>query len=238
MASAFLHLHGDLTDFTSAPRTTAHFSGQPGLKDVIESIGVPHPEVDLVLVDGRPTPLQAPLHDGARVEVYPAGEGPPGLPRLLPPVPAVPRFVLDGHLGRLASLLRLLGFDTTYAREADDAALAAVSSGEDRVLLTRDLGLLKRSLVQRGAFVRSTQHLAQGREVVDRFRLHTGAQPFTRCLRCNGLLHPTSSTAGVPPRVLERHQRFLRCEGCGQLYWAGTHHDRMKGVVAQLLGQG
>lgn len=234
MSTAHLRLHGDLVDFGSA--TTARFTGHPAVKDVIESVGVPHPEVDLVLIDGEAAPLTAPLHDGAQIDVFPAREGPPGLTRLLPPLQAVPRFVLDGHLGRLASLLRMLGFDTLWERNPADPALAEVSAQEDRVLLTRDLGLLKRSVVRRGAFVRATQHLAQGREVVHRFELRGKEHPFTRCLRCNGFLHETPAAAAqVPPRVLERHDRFFSCAGCGQVYWAGTHHDRMRGVVAELL---
>jgi uncharacterized protein len=248
MSAAHLLLHGDLADFTRAAKgvltaeretasVTAQFSGAPAIKDVIESIGVPHPEVDLVLVDGRAASLEAPVHEGARLEVFPAGEGPPGHPRLLPPPQDVPRFVLDGHLGRLMSLLRMLGFDTTWERDPTDESLAEVSSREDRTLLTRDIGLLKRGLVHRGAFIRSTQYLAQGREVLERFRLRGKEKPFSRCLNCNGALREAPEAASrVPPRVRERHDHFLVCEDCDRIYWAGTHHERMKGVIADLLG--
>lgn len=240
MSTAHLRLHGDLADFTRAVTATAHFTGQPALKDVIESVGVPHPEVDLVLLEGVPVTLGATVPDGARLEVFPAGAGPAGQPRLLPPRQAVSRFVLDGHLGRLASLLRMLGFDTHWERNPPDEVLAAQSAREDRVLLTRDHGLLKRSAVVRGAFVRSTHHLTQLKEVVERFHLGPEARPFTRCLGCNGLLREVARAEAaplVPPRVRERHDRFSRCEDCGQIYWAGTHHDRMKGVVATVLGE-
>lgn len=250
VGTAHLRLHGDLADFTRAAtgvmvapesaEVLARFTGRPALKDVIESAGVPHPEVDLVLVDGLSTALDAPLHDGARVEVFPRDLGPAAHPRLLPPLQERPRFVLDGHLGRLASLLRLLGFDTRWERDPTDRALAETSAGEDRVLLTRDLGLLKRSLVRRGAFVRSTQHLAQAREITDRFHLRAAARPFTRCLACNGTLReasPAEGAARAPPRVRERHDRFFCCDGCGRLYWAGTHHERMRGVIAGVLAE-
>ena len=248
VSTAHLRLHGDLADFTRASTgvletgrepasVTAHFSGAPALKDVIESIGVPHPEIDLVLVDGRAASLDAAMHEGAHLEVFPAGAGPPGHVRLLPPPQDVPRFVLDGHLGRLMSLLRMLGFDSTWERDPTDEALAEISAREDRTLLTRDLGLLKRSLVRRGAFVRSTLHLAQGREVVERFALRGKEKPFSRCLNCNGSLREAPDAATrVPPRVLERHDHFFVCQSCDRIYWAGTHHERMKDVIADLLG--
>lgn len=248
MSSARFRLHGDLADFTRALNgvrapagptvVTQSFSGSPSLKDVIEAVGVPHCEVDLVLVDGAPRPLEWALADGASVDVFPARAGPPGFARLLPSLQEAPRFVLDGHLGRLASILRMLGFDVLWEHDPADEALAETSAREDRVLLTRDLGLLKRGVVRRGAFVRSTQHLAQAREVVDRFELRAKARPFTRCIACNGVLREISAEEAaprVPPRVRERHSRFLACEACGGLYWPGSHHERMKGVVAELL---
>lgn len=248
MACATLRLHGDLTDFTRPANgvrparvesvvVTARFDGRPALKDVVEAAGVPHCEVDLVLSDGAPVTLDAAAEDGVTLDVFPAGEGPPG-PRLLPAPQEPPRFLLDGHLGRLASLLRMLGFDTAWERDADDALLAARSAGEDRTLLTRDLGLLKRGVVRRGAFVRATAPMVQAAEVVTRFHLRPRARPFTRCIRCNGALRSISAEeAGprVPPRVRELQRRYLECEACHRLYWPGTHHARMERVVAELL---
>lgn len=249
MPSATLRLHGDLTDFTRPANgerpahvepvvVTARFDGRPALKDVIEAVGVPHCEVDLVLADGAPLTLEMAARDGVTLDVFPAGEGPPGPARLLPAAQETPRFLLDGHLGRLASLLRLLGFDTAWERDADDAALAARSAAEDRTLLTRDLGLLKRGVVRRGAFVRATAPMRQAAEVLTRFHLRPRARPFTRCIRCNGALRDISAEAAgprVPPRVRELQRRYLECEACHRLFWPGTHHARMEGVVTELL---
>lgn len=249
MGTVTVRLHGDLTDFTRPangerparvePVTVrARFDGRPALKDVLESAGVPHCEVDLVLAGDEALTLEAPARDGATLDVFPAGEGPPGA-RLLPPLQQPARFLLDGHLGRLASLLRMLGFDTAWERDADDAVLAARSAAEDRTLLTRDLGLLKRGVVRRGAFVRATQPMAQAAEVVTRFRLRPQARPFTRCIRCNGVLRAISAEDAaprVPPRVRELQRRYLECSECHGLYWPGTHHARMERVVAELLG--
>jgi len=249
VSTATLRLHGDLTDFTrpangdrpAHPETvsvTARFDGRPALKDVVEAVGVPHCEVDLVLDGDEALTLATPARDGATLDLFPAGEGPPGA-RLLPPLQRPARFLLDGHLGRLASLLRMLGFDAAWERDADDAVLAARSAAEDRTLLTRDLGLLKRSAVRRGAFVRATQPLAQAAEVITRFQLRPQARPFTRCIRCNGVLRAISieeAAPRVPPRVRELQRRYFECGDCGGLYWPGTHHARMERVVAELIG--
>jgi uncharacterized protein len=234
MASASIVLHGDLRDFTS--QTTARFTGEPSIKDVIESIGVPHPEIDLVVLDGVAITLETKARDGITLELFPVREGPALQPRLIPH--GEPRFVLDGHLGKLARILRLLGFDTLWERNPPDEVLAEISAREDRVLLTRDLGCLKRGIVRRGAWVRATEQVLQGREIVKRFELEKVARPFTRCLSCNGALAEASAdeaSTAVPARVLEIHQRFLRCLACGHFYWAGTHQDRLQTLVDRVL---
>jgi uncharacterized protein with PIN domain len=234
MATATIALHGDLQFFTKL--RSARFTGEPSIKDVIESIGVPHPEIDLVVLDGAAITLEAKARDGITLELYPVREGPDLAPRLVPN--GEPRFVLDGHLGKLARILRLLGFDTWWDRNPPDELLAELSSREDRILLTRDLGCLKRGIVRRGAFVRSTEQVQQGREVVKRFELAGRARPFTRCLSCNGrLVEATAEEASalVPARVLERHQRFLRCAECRHFYWSGSHHDRLRVLMDRVL---
>lgn len=234
MATANIVLHGDLRDFSS--ESSARFTGEPSIKDVIESIGVPHPEIDLVVLDGASITLETKARDGMTLELFPVREGPDFQPRLIPP--GAPRFVLDGHLGKLARILRLLGFDTWWERNPADELLADLSSREDRILLTRDLGCLKRGIVRRGAFVRATEQVLQGREIVKRYELATKARPFTRCLSCNGVLTESSAaeaSAVVPARVLEVHQRFLRCITCGHFYWAGTHQDRLQTLVDRVL---
>lgn len=228
--------YGDLNDFLPRARRDAWFEvpldGRPALKDVLEAAGIPHVEIDLVLLDGVPVTLLSRARDGGRVEVFPRGEGPveAGEARLLPAPLPEPRFVLDGHLGRLAARLRMLGFDTEWSSGAEDAALAARSAEDERILLTRDVGLLKRGIVRRGAFVRATAPAAQLVEVTRRFDLARTARPFTRCLRCNVLLRevPKARIAHrLPPRVREAQQEFRECPSCGRLYWPGTHHARM-----------
>ena len=172
-------------------RSFAHaFDGTPSVKDRIESLGVPHTEVDLILVDGEPVPFSHRLTGGERVAVYPMFESfELGQANRLRPTPLRdPRFVLDVHLGRLASYLRLLGFDTLYRNDYEDDELLRISCAQHRILLSRDTGLLKRSAVTHGAFLHATDPRRQLREVLDRFQLDARIAPFTRCARCNGIV--------------------------------------------------
>jgi len=191
----------ELGDFLAPERRKRSFlhafDGTPSVKDRIESLGVPHTEVDLILVDGEPVPFSHRLCGGERVAVYPMFERfELGEANHLRPTPLrEPRFVLDVHLGRLASYLRLLGFDTLYRNDYDDDELQAISRDEHRILLTRDTGLLKRSAITHGAFLHQTDPRRQLREVLDRFQLDARIAPFSRCARCNGTVE---SLAAMP----------------------------------------
>ncbi len=245
MATATFRFYGELNDFL-APRRRGvpferRFDGRPAVKDAIEALGVPHPEVDLVLVNSRPVPLSHRLADGDRVSVYPAFRSIELDPtdRVGPPPPGEPRFVLDGHLGRLAAYLRMLGFDTWYRNDVDDNLLAAISRDENRILLTRDRALLRRSAVDRGRFVRSDQPREQLREIVERFGLGPPAAPFTRCIRCNGRLAPVSREEvldRLQPLTRRYYDLFARCPDCDAIYWHGSHRTRMERLVASVIG--
>jgi uncharacterized protein with PIN domain len=211
------------------------------IKDVIESLGVPHTEVDLLLAGGEPVGFAHRGCDGERIAVYPPFRsldlGP--LLRLRPP-PGEARFVLDSHLGALAALLRLLGFDALYRNDYDDPTLAAVSRDEGRILLTRDRGLLKRSAVTHGYHVWETDPERQAADVLRRFRLFDAVAPFRRCLGCNGPLAPVPKAAvldRLPPRTRRYYDDFARCAACGQVYWKGPHFRRLERLVERLLAQ-
>lgn len=237
--AATVRVYAELNDFLPPERrgreVTVPVQGTPAVKDLIASLGIPHVEVALVLIDGEATDLGARVRPGDRVAVYPP------LPTLgiggaRPPSPV--RFALDAHLGKLARLLRLLGFDAVHSNGYRDEELVAVSSREGRVILTRDRELLKRSAVRLGYWVRATDPLAQAVEVVRRFELRGGAAPFTRCLQCNGRLVQADRSEAiprVPPRVAAWRDEFLSCSGCGKLYWEGTHHPRLQELVSRVL---
>lgn len=209
----------------------------PGsVKDAIEACGVPHVEVDLILINGEPAEFGARISDGDLISVYPRFMtlDVSTVTRVRPVRPAGPRFVLDGHLSKLAGYLRLLGFDTVCVPHAADHDLVRTSVRERRVLLTRDVGLLKHAALIHGAFVRATAPREQLREIVGRYALHTQIQPFTRCMRCNGKLAPTDPqdvTDEVPPGTRHRFDGFCRCESCRQIYWRGAHYPRLAEII-------
>jgi hypothetical protein len=210
------------------------------LRDIIEGLGVPHTEIELVLVDGESVALEHVPADGSQVSVYPVFEGLDIAPLVrvrLEPL-RDPRFVLDVHLGRLCAYLRMAGFDTLYRNDASDDALAEISSGERRILLTRDQGLLKRRVITHGSWIRNTAPRAQLEEVLRRFDLSRLVAPFTRCMRCNTPLAtatPESIERRVPPRVRTSRDEYRHCPSCGRVYWKGSHYVRMLGVLAEAL---
>ncbi|MEM4724977.1 MAG: Mut7-C RNAse domain-containing protein, partial [Candidatus Hadarchaeum sp.] len=163
----------------------------------------------------------------------------PGKVRLRDPLVGRPSFVLDTHLGRLASYLRMLGFDTLYRNDYSDDELARISHDEKRILLTRDVGLLKRSVVTYGYFVRNTDPRKHLVEVMERFKLGKLVQPFRYCLKCNGLLIPVQKESVLDrllPDTARYYDEFHLCQGCGQVYWKGSHYRRMQDFIAQVLG--
>ena len=248
MKRAYFRFYAELGDFLPPSRRGVafphEFRGGPSVKDAIESLGVPHTEIDLILADGESVDFSWPLRDGARVSVYPVFESLDIAPlaRVRPAPLREVRFVLDVHLGRLARSLRMLGFDARWSNDAGDAELAGLAAAEHRVLLTRDAGLLKRRSVTHGYRVRETDPRRQLVEVVHRLDLLRSIVPFRRCLCCNALLEVVRKedvADALPPRVRERHAAFRRCPACRRVYWAGSHHRRMEALVAELLaGQG
>lgn len=213
------------------------FDGNPSVKDRLEALGVPHTEVDLILVDEISVGFEHQLHGGERVAAYPVFErfDLTGVTRLRPEPLREPRFVLDVHLGRLAAYLRLLGFDCRYRNDYSDPQLVSISCAENRTVLTRDTGLLKRAALTHGAFLHETDPRRQLREVLDRFDLQAQIAPFSHCAHCNGMLVPvsTASVIGqVPEGVANEQHSFRRCAECGQIYWPGSHLPRLRRCLA------
>jgi uncharacterized protein len=196
------------------------------LGHLVESLGPPLTEVGALVVGGRPVPPGYRPVPGDVVEVQSV--------RRPQPVPvAPPRFVLDVHLGALARRLRVLGVDTAYRRDADDAELVAWSVTERRVLLTQDRGLLRRRAVWCGGYVYGARPDDQLADVLDRFA--PPLEPWTRCTACNGLLEPAAKEAVehlLQPGTRRTYDRFARCRRCGRLYWRGAHSTRLERLVA------
>jgi uncharacterized protein len=235
--SVSVRFYGSLNDFLPAGRRQSTlvcaFDSRPSVKDLVETLGVPHPEIDLLIVDGQSVDFSHRLSDGERVAVYPLirafdlGD----TVRLQPSPQTEPRFIADVHLGRLTAYLRLTGFDTKYRNDCPDGEIVALSASEDRVLLTRDIGVLKHGIVRRGYFLRETQPVRQLVEVLRHFDLVTRAAPFTRCLRCNSRLHVVAKDRVqhlLPARTRECYREFSRCPTCSRIYWQGSHYSRMR----------
>jgi AmmeMemoRadiSam system protein B len=218
------------------------FRSHQTVKDVIEAIGIPHTEVDLIVADGESVGFDHRPTSGGRIAVYPVFEsldiGPIG--RLRPTPLRDPRFVVDINLGRLARLLRLLGFDATCDRHLDDGDLADIGVREHRIVLTRDRGLLKRKQITHGLFVRAETPDDQIVDVLRRLDLGHALAPFTRCLGCGGRLAPVSKADvldELEPRTRLHYDEFARCSGCGQVYWKGSHHRRLVELVDRIAGE-
>ena len=211
------------------------------VKDAIESLGVPHTEIDLILVDGRSVDFAHVLRGGERVAAYPMFEALDIAPILrLRPMPLRdPRFVADVHLGKLARHLRMAGFDTLWSSGSDDDGIVRQSLAERRTILTRDKGMLRRREVERGYFVRATESEAQLAEVVRALQLENLVAPFMRCRECNMVLEDVAKETVIdrlPEKVRGHYDRFKRCPGCNRVYWEGTHFARMRGVISRLAG--
>lgn len=209
-----------------------YFEGNPGIKDVIEALGVPHAEVDMILVNGQSVDFEYPLQDGDKVAVYPVFESLDisAVSKVRQKPLREPKFILDVHLGKLAKRLRLLGFDTLYRNNLQDNEIVDISLKEKRIILTRDVGLLKNKRVTHGYWLRSQQPKRQLREVVSRFDLKNLIRPFTRCLECNGDIQPVEKEAvfqRLAPKTRKYYQVFYQCVECGKIYWEGSHYQKM-----------
>lgn len=247
LARAELRFYAELNDhlpeewrYKAIPKS---FFVPGSIKDLIESCGVPHTEVELIVANGESVDFTYVVRDGDRIAVYPMFEALDVGPELLvrPAVLRDPKFVADVHLGKLAAYLRMLGFDALYENSLADSELARISADERRVLLTRDRGLLKRTMVTRGYWLRATDSRRQLAEVVARFDLARSIRPFSRCMACNGGLQAVAKEQvreRLPRRTAELHDRFQQCPQCGRVYWAGSHHRRMENWIRDLTAAG
>jgi uncharacterized protein with PIN domain len=233
---ASFRFYAELNDFLPRDRKHVTFEHavvqRTAVKDAVESLSVPHTEIDLILANGESVDFWYQVRDHDRISAYPVFEAIDITPltRLRPEPFRHVRFVLDAHLGRLAASLRLAGFDTLYRRDFGDGELALVAAREHRILVTRDQALLKRRSVSHGCWLRETNPRLQFVDILRRFDLTRLVQPFSRCLNCNEQLTDVSSEAvrdRLPPRVREQRDEFRVCRGCDRVYWKGSHYDAM-----------
>ncbi len=244
MSRAHFRFYEELNEFLPREKRKTEFvyqfNGTPSVKDAVEAIGVPHVEVDLILVNGISVSFSRKLSDGDRVSVYPVFESfdVSAVTHLRAKPLREPGFILDVHLGRLAKYLRLCGFDTLYSRFFEDHEIIETALRENRIILTRDRQLIKNSRVTHGYWIRSQDHKEQLTEVFRRFDLRERLALFSRCINCNAPLEEVRKE-----EIIDRLQadtstyfsKFKRCPVCDRLYWEGSHFDNMKKIISQLL---
>ncbi|HEY6356297.1 MAG TPA: Mut7-C RNAse domain-containing protein [Burkholderiaceae bacterium] len=242
---ATFRFYEELNDFLAPERRGREFSvpcaRAATTKHMIEALGVPHTEVELILLNGESVGFERVLFDGDRVAVYPTFEAFDITPllRLRERPLRSTRFVADAHLGGLAHLLRMMGFDTLYDNAFADHEIERLALAEQRIVLTRDRELLKRRGITHGMYMRALRSVDQLREVFERLDLARSARPFTRCLHCNAKLvaiDKAQALPQLPPRVAAMFDRFSACEGCERVFWEGSHWRRMQALIDEVLG--
>lgn len=247
MVTATFRFYEELNDFLAPQRRRRDFertcARAATVKHEIEALGVPHTEVELVLVNGESVGFERLVADGDRIAVYPKSEtfDVSSLLRVRAEPLRHPSFVADAHLGGLARLLRLTGFDTVYENTIDDDEIERLCIEEGRIVLTRDRELLKRRSITHGCYVRSLRPEPQLREIFSRLDLAGIARPFTLCLSCNLPLRPVDKAlveARLPPAVRTHYDRFSTCDACGRVFWEGSHWRRLRALVDEVLPGG
>ena len=243
MNTAWFRFYEELNDFLPVKKRKQEFaysfSGNPAVKDAVEAIGIPHVEIDLIVVNGQSVDFSHKIRNEDHVSVYPTFESLDISPliKLREKPLRKTKFITDVHLGKLARHLRMCGFDTSYGIYNDDNEIIDVSLSEGRIILTRDRGLLKNGKVTHAQWIRSQEPKKQLREVISRLQLQKKIEPFTRCIECNGLLTEISKeevTGLVPPRTMKYFCLFKKCNDCGHVYWQGSHFDKMKNLIDEI----
>jgi len=239
-----IRFYAELNDFLPEKKKKRDYIlpyfGNPTIKDIIESQGVPHTEIELILVNSISVNLEYHIRPLDKVSVYPEFEllDVSPLIRLRPKPLRNTRFVADAHLGKLARYLRMLGFDTVYKNDIRDDMIICHSIEEKRIILTRDLGILKNGQVDRGYFIRNQRPFDQCRELVRKFSLEKQISPFSRCMECNGLFNKVDKKllkAEIPEMAYQYFEDFYKCAGCGNIYWKGSHYHKMQKTIQKLL---
>ncbi|MBC5992008.1 hypothetical protein H8S84_04065 [Pontibacter sp. SD6] len=241
---ATITFHGNLQDFlrpaVKRVPVAYTFAETQSVKDAIEAIGVPHTEVAVILRGEDPLNFFARLNPGDELHIYPHEQSrkwPEGYCLIENP-PRPYKFILDVHLGTLAKALRMLGFDTCYQKQFADAEIAQIARDQERIVLTRDIGLLKQKIIKHGYWLRSQHTTEQLQEVIVRYKLQEQFEPFMRCLRCNTVVSavPKEDVLDkLPPKTRLYFNEFYKCIPCDKVYWKGSHYEHMQQEIAKLL---
>ncbi len=231
---SFFRFYEELNDHLPAKwkkqRFVFEFKGKPSVKNTIQAIGIPHNEVDLILVNGEPVNFEYQMKGGEEISVFPVFESLDISPvvRLRPKPLRETRFIVDVNLGKLAQKLRLLGFDALFRNDFEDDEIIETALKEKRIILTRDRGILKQNSVLHGYWLRNDDPKKQLVEVIDRFQLQNSFRPFSRCSNCNGRLKEVGMNElekRLSADTLTYYDEFWECAGCKKIYWQGSHFN-------------
>ena len=243
---AFFRFYEELNDFLPEEKRKVRFEHQfvdrTSVKDMIESLGVPHSEIDMILVNGDSVDFNYFVQNDDEISVYPVFESLDisGVQHLRKVPLRDPKFIADVHLGSLAKYLRMFGFDVLYENESSDDEIIETSLSEKRAILTKDRELLKNNRITHGYWIRSSSVEEQVKEVIERFDLKENIREFLRCLECNAVLTPVEKDKiedRLPPKVNEWQNEFWYCASCDKIYWKGTHYEKMLKFVGHLRNE-
>ncbi|MGD0582580.1 MAG: Mut7-C RNAse domain-containing protein [Bacteroidales bacterium] len=244
MSLAYFRFYEELNDFLPAGKRKKlfpyEFYGNPSVKDSVEAIGVPHVEIDLILVNSLSVDFSYKLKNADSVSVYPAFESIDigSVTHLREKPLRELKFISDVHLGKLTKYLRLCGFDTFYRSDFSDEEIIDLAISDKRVILTRDKELLKNKIVTHGYWIRSMDIYEQLKDVILRFDLKKRITLFTRCLECNGILEdvPKGEILNrLLPKTRQFYRKFKKCPDCDRIYWNGSHFQSMKRHIKMLM---
>jgi len=246
MPKTTFRFYEELNDFLPKQRRKADFEasfeGKRSIKDMIEALGVPHTEIDLILVNGKSVDFGYSVQDGDRVSVYPVFESLniENVQHLRQIPLRRTRFVADINLGDIVKYMRALGFDVHFDPLLSNKEIIRISKKHDRIILTKSKQLLKFKEVTHGIFIRPGTYEQQISRIIDYLDIRHRITPFSRCLRCNGLLKSIpkeSIVERIPPRTKEFCNEYVHCESCDKIYWKGTHYMKMQKVLDRILGE-
>ena len=246
MPKATLRFYEELNDFLTRHRQKTDFEveskGKRSIKDMIESLGVPHTEIDLILVNGKSVDFTYILQDGDRISVYPVFESLniENVTRLRRIPLRETKFIADINLGHIVKYIRILGFDVYFDPLLSHRQIIEISKKESRIVLTKSKNLLKFKDITHGIFIRPGTTEEQVRGIIDFLDIKDIVKPFSRCLQCNRLLKSVRKESildRIPPKTKVFCNEYSYCKSCDKIYWKGTHFIKMKRVIDRILGQ-
>jgi uncharacterized protein with PIN domain len=244
MKTAYFRFYEELNDFLPIEKRKKRFEhpfvDRASVKDMIESFGIPHIEVDLILVNGMSVNFNHKVEDKDDISVYPVFESfnISDVQHLRPKPLREPKFIADVHLGTLAKYMRMIGLDTLYQNNYPYGEIIKISLEEKRTILTKDRDLLKQNDVTHGYWIRSDNPDEQLKEIINRFDLKNEIKEFSRCLECNTILIHVEKEKildRLPPKVKQRQNEFFYCTNCDKVYWKGSHFDKMKNLIDKVI---